>query len=66
MIIPKERLAILSRIRAVGRQCKEFRASTCIGNYFGHHYASDWNECLSSMVKKGQLSCDGKGNYSLK
>ena len=54
MKCPNERLAILNRIKAA-----------CICMYMDKHYSYDWEECISSMVKKGQLTPDGKGGYSL-
>ena len=65
MRCPNERLAILNRIKAVGRRNKVFNADTCIAKYMSEHFSYDWDECISSMVKKGQLTSDGKGGYSL-
>ena len=66
MIEPSERLAILSRIKAVARRHSTFQAVTCVAAHWGLHYSDDWDECLDYLVGKGTLTTDGEGNYSLR
>ena len=62
---PNERLAILSRIKAIAKRHPTFRLFTCIDAYTGMHYCHDWNECFDYLVAKGTLNTDGEVNYSL-
>lgn len=55
MIYPKERPAITKKVRAIAKKMPSFRRLDCIETHFGEHYMEDWQECIDSMVKKGEL-----------